>query len=152
MISSAKTRRITNELFKFEHEKVSQKLKCYLVNHDESDMQFVRFLPQEILINIVLKYPSDYPWKPPQIKVNGHNYIRLLQITQPWKHKYINTRCLCCSSIMCISNWSPFKTVSDILTEVCNNLDLKLKFNEIRHVKKIKNKYLNNDIPIEDYL
>ena len=44
MISSAKTRRITNELFKFEHEKVSQKLKCYLVNHDESDMQFVRFL------------------------------------------------------------------------------------------------------------
>ena len=53
---------------------------------------------------------------------------------------------------MCISNWSPFKTVSDVLTEVCNNLDLKLKFNEIRHVKKIKNKYLNNDIPIEDFL
>ena len=40
MNSSAKTRRITNELFKFEHEKVSQKLNCYLVNHDESDMRF----------------------------------------------------------------------------------------------------------------
>ena len=27
---------------------------------------------QEFLINIVLKYPNDYPWKPPQINVNGH--------------------------------------------------------------------------------
>ena len=152
MIPSAKTRRITNELFKFEHNGVSQKLNCYLVNHDESNMRFVRFLPQEFLINIVLKYPNDYPWKPPQININGYNYIRLLQITQQWKLKYINSRCLCCSSLMCISNWTPFKTIADILTEVCNNLDLKLKFNEIIHVKKIKNKYLNNDIPIEDYL
>ncbi len=53
---------------------------------------------------------------------------------------------------MCISNWTPFKNISDILTEVSNNLDLKLKFNEIRHVKKIKTKYLIDDIPIEDYL
>ena len=152
MASSAKTRRITNELFKFDSNGVSQKLNCYLVNHDESNMRFVRFLPQEFLINIVLKYPNDYPWKPPEIKINGHNYMRLLQIFEQWKLKYINTRCLCCSSLMCISNWTPFKSISDILTEVCNNLDLKLKFNEIRHVKKIKNKYLIDDIPIEDYL
>ena len=152
MMPSAKTRRITNELFKFEHDGISQKLNCYLVNHDESEMRFVRFLPQEFLINIVLNFSDMYPWKPPQININGHNYIKLLQITEHWKLKYINSRCLCCSSLMCISNWTPFKTISDILTEVCGNLDLKLKFNEIIHVKKIKNKYLIDDIPIEDYL
>ena len=53
---------------------------------------------------------------------------------------------------MCISNWSPTKDINDILTEVCNNLHIKLKFNEIRHVKKIKYKYLNPDIPIEEFL
>lgn len=151
-MASTKTRRISKELFKFENEGVSQKLNCYLVNHDESNMKFIRFLPQEFLINIVLKYPNDYPWKPPKISVNGYNYIKLLQIRKQWKLKYINTRCLCCSSLMCISNWTPFKNISDILTEVSNNLDLKLKFNEIRHVKKIKTKYLIDDIPIEDYL
>ena len=90
MASSARTRRITNELFKFDNDGVSQKLNCYLVNHDESNMRFVRFLPQEYLINIVLKYPNDYPWKPPEIKINGHSYIRLLQIFEQWKLKYIN--------------------------------------------------------------
>lgn len=151
-MASTKTRRISKELFKFENDGVSQKLNCYLVNHDESNMKFIRFLPQEFLIDIVLKYPITYPWKPPKISVNGYNYIKLLQITEQWKLKYINTRCLCCSSLMCISNWCPFKNISDILTEVCNNLDLKLKFNEILHAKKIKYKYLNPDIPIEEFL
>ena len=45
-------------------------------------MRFVRFLPQEFLINIVLNFSDMYPWKPPQININGHNYIRLLQITE----------------------------------------------------------------------
>ena len=152
MASPSRTRRITNELYKFEHERTSEKLNCYLVNHDESNMIFIKFFPNQLLVNIVLKYSSDYPWKPPKITVNGHNYIRLLQIIEQWKLKYINTKCLCCSSLLCVTNWTPFKTISNILTEVCNNLELKLKFNEIRHVKKIKYKYLNQDIPIEEYL
>ena len=81
-------------------------LECYLVNHDESQMRFVRFLYLEILVNIVLNFPDMYPWKPPQININGHNYIRLLQIVEQWKLKYINSRCLC-SSLLCINNWSP---------------------------------------------
>ena len=152
MISPSRTRRITNELTKYENEGICEKLNCYLANHDESSMLFIKFYPNQLLVNIVLEYSNDYPWKPPIITVNGHNYIRLLKIVEQWKLKYINTKCLCCSSLMCISNWTPFKNISDVLTEVCTNLDLKLKFNEIRHVKKIKHKYLNEDIPIEDFL
>ena len=44
--SSAKTRRISNELFKYENEGTSEKLECYLVNHDESQMIFVKFIPR----------------------------------------------------------------------------------------------------------
>ena len=150
--SSAKTRRISNELFKYENEGTAEKLECYLVNHDESQMIFVKFIPQEFLVNIVLNFPDMYPFKPPSITVNGHNYLRLLQIVEQWKLKYIDSRCLCCSSLLCINNWSPHKTISDLLSEVCNNLHLKLKFNEIRHVRKIKSKYLIHDIPIEDFL
>ena len=76
MASPSRTRRITNELYKFEHERTSEKLNCYLVNHDESNMIFIKFFPNQLLVNIVLKYSSDYPWKPPKITVNGHNYIR----------------------------------------------------------------------------
>ena len=152
MFSPSRSRRITNELTKYENEGISEKLNCYLANHDESNMLFIKFYPNQLLVNIVLEYSNDYPWKPPNITVNGHNYIRLLQIVEQWKLKYINTKCLCCSSLMCISNCTPFKNVSHVLTEVCTNLDLKLKFNEIRHVKKIKYKYLNQDIPIEDFL
>tara|TARA_B100001173_G_C15884965_1_gene503106 strand:- start:123 stop:581 length:459 start_codon:yes stop_codon:yes gene_type:complete len=152
-MSSTKTRRITKELFKYENNGLAEKLECYLVNHDESNMIFVKFIPQDYLINIVLNYPNEYPWKPPSITINGHNYIRLLVTgSELWKNKYINTRCLCCSSLTCVENWSPFKNISDILKEVCENLHLKLKFNEIRHVKKIKYKYLNCDIPIEQFL
>lgn len=151
-MSSSKTRRISNELFKYENDGTAENLECYLVNHDESRMIFVKFLPQYFMINIILNFSDMYPFKPPSITINGHNYMRLLQITEQWKLKYINTRCLCCSSLLCIDNWSPHKNISDILTEVSNNLNLKLKFNEIRHVKKIKYKYLNQDIPIEDFL
>ena len=151
-MSSSKTRRISNELFKYENDGTAENLECYLVNHDESRMIFVKFLPQHFMINVILNFSDMYPFKPPSITINGHNYMRLLQIAEQWKLKYINTRCLCCSSLLCIDNWSPNKNISDILTEVCNNLNLKLKFNEIRHVKKIKYKYLNQDIPIEDFL
>ena len=152
MFSPSRSRRITNELTKYENEGISEKLNCYLANHDESNMLFIKFYPNQLLVNIVLEYSNDYPWKPPKITVNGHNYIRLLKIVEQWKLKYINSKCLCCSSLMCISNWTPVKNVGHVLTEVCANLDLKLKFNEIRHVKKIKYKYLNEDIPIEDFL
>ena len=43
MASPSRTRRITNELYKFEHERTSEKLNCYLVNHDESNMIFIKF-------------------------------------------------------------------------------------------------------------
>ena len=152
MISPSRTRRITNELTKYENEGICEKLNCYLANHDESSMLFIKFYPNQLLVNIVLEYSNDYPWKPPSITINGHNYLRLLIINEEWKLKYIDTRCLCCSSLLCINNWNPHKNICDILIEVCNNLHLKLKFNEIRHVKKIKNKYLNCDIPIEDFL
>ena len=151
-MSSCKTRRLTKELEKYESEMLAQKLECYLVNHSNNTLCFIKFTPQDFLININLKYTQEYPWKPPQITVNGHAYMRLLQIGETWKLKYINSKCLCCSSLMCIGNWSPTKDISNILTEVSNNLYLKLKFNELRHVKKIKYKYLNPDIPIEEFL
>ena len=151
-MSSSKIRRITKELEKYEDEVLSKKLECYLVDRSDNSLFFIKFIPQEYLINIILKYTQQYPWKSPKITINGHSYMELLQIREMWKLKYIKCKCLCCSSLMCISNWSPQYNIRDILTEVCNNLHIKLKFNEIRHVKKIKYKYLNPDIPIEEFL
>jgi ubiquitin-protein ligase len=151
-MSSSKIRRITKELEKYENEVLSKKLQCYLVDSFDNTLIFIKFIPQDYLINIVLKYPQEYPWRSPKITINGHSYMELLQIRDTWKLKYIKCKCLCCSSLMCFSNWSPTKDINDILTEVCNNLYIKLKFNEIRHVKKIKYKYLNPDIPIEEFL
>ena len=98
--SSSKTRRISNELFKYENEGTAEKLECYLVNHDESQMIFVKFIPQEFLVNIVLNFSDMYPFKPPSITINGHNYLRLLIINEEWKLKYIDARCLCCLSLI----------------------------------------------------
>ena len=124
MISPSRTRRITNELTKYENEGISEKLNCYLANHDESNMLFIKFYPNQLLVNIVLEYSNDYPWKPPKITVNGHNYIRLLQIMEQWKLKYINTKCLCCSSILC--KWCPANSMYNILKEIQTNKSQKI--------------------------
>ena len=79
-----------------------------------------------------------YPFKPPSITVNGHNYMRLRKLLNNGNLNILTLLSLCCSSLLCINNWSPHKNMSDQLQKFAIILTLKIKFNEIRHVKKIK--------------
>ena len=144
-------RRIRKEAIRYseKHEKV---LECLLIYSCDDNMNFVKFL-NNTPIKIDILFTNEYPFCPPKVVVNGYNYMNLLKISSPWKREMLlGKKCLCCSTLLCRNNWYPAANVVTILTEVISNLKLKLRFNEIEHVKKIKYKYLISDIPLEEYL
>jgi len=72
--------------------------------------------------------PKDYPFKPPKIKINDHDYMSLLKITNRDKLNVLksltNKSCLCCSTIICNDNWSPAITCCIIISEINENYKL----------------------------
>jgi len=72
--------------------------------------------------------PNDYPFKPPNVIINGKNYTNLIKMNNSEKLNILksltNKSCLCCNTITCYDNWSPALTFIDIISEVNNNLRL----------------------------
>ena len=68
---------------------------------------------------------------------------------------HIDPICLCCKSILCISNWSPISTIYNIILEIEDNnkykeiLGYKLSLN---HLFKTKNMPFDIINPIMDFL
>ena len=102
-------------------------------------------------------FSSDYPFKPPKIYINKALYKNILFFHNETKRK-IYTRfffqntyiCLCCNTILC--KWGPTLKLIDILPEIKTNILYQLRYIEIVHAKKIKCKYLIDDIPLEYFL
>ena len=53
---------------------------------------------------------------------------------------------------MCKNNWGPQKNLKNILQEILKTFDTKQRIVEYLHAKKIKDKYLIDDIPIFDFI
>jgi ubiquitin-protein ligase len=72
--------------------------------------------------------PNEYPFKPPNMIINGKDYTSLMKITNREKLNVLksltNKSCLCCNTITCYDNWSPALTFIDIISEIKNNLKL----------------------------
>ena len=149
----SRNKRINNEINKYLISGKEDELSCWLVQHETTNMIFYMNVTADYYVKISIDYPKQYPFRTPKVVINGYKYMTLLKINDRWKLNYIgNKRCLCCSSFICGNNWCATLTTVDLLKEIKDNLKLKLRFNEIAHVKKIKAKYLNHDIPIEEFL
>lgn len=95
---------------------------------------------------------KNYPFNPPKVFINNKPYLHYLKITSDIfrneLEKYTNTRCFCCSSLLCNTNWSPIKSIINIVDEFKNyrNICKKIYFNLIVNI--IKKKYLIDNINI----
>jgi ubiquitin-protein ligase len=78
-------------------------------------------------VDIVLHYPSEYPFKPPNMFINKVDYKSMVCIGDKYilneLHK-INKRCLCHYSLICYSNWSPAINSIRLIDEYLNNRKL----------------------------
>ena len=144
------SRRVNNERTKYKTE-YEDKLGCWLIDHSNNSMSFLKFINDYIVL-IDISFPKTYPFRPPTVKINNIDYMDLLKISESWKFDIlVNKKCLCCSTLLCRNNWHACANIVTLLIEIIDNLELKLRFNELRHVKKIKLKYLIDDIPLEQY-
>ena len=106
------------------------------------------------LVKIKLEYTSAYPFKSPtDIKINGHDYILLLKSNHNHLSQLgLEDRCLCCSTCVCLNNWSVTYDIQYLLDEIDRNLKIKKAIFNLIHCNVIKRKYLIDDIPLMDYL
>jgi ubiquitin-protein ligase len=99
---------------------------------------------------------DNYPFKPPNLLINGISYKEFL-INNSSKYRNIikkvsGLQCLCCDNILCSDRWSPSITLIKIINEV--NLFRTYKKCIINKIMadKIKNKYLIEDIDLDSWL
>ena len=97
--------------------------------------------------------PSDYPFRPPNVIINGQKYTNLIKMNNHEKLHVLKSLtdkdCLCCNTIICNDNWSPAMTFIDIISEIKNNLKLidkillQISFNKFKLL--LHDDYKNNE-------
>lgn len=76
--------------------------------------------------NSIVKFglPSQFPFKAPQVYINLQHYRSMLIFNTEYFRNILNIngiKCLCCSSLLCTSNWSPSIKMVTILNEIEKN-------------------------------
>jgi ubiquitin-protein ligase len=119
--------------------RISAELKLFINKFGSINLSFTTDLDSLILTiidnNITSQFntfsfvvPNDYPFRPPNVIINGQNYTNLIKMNNHEKLHVLksltNKSCLCCNTITCYDNWSPALTFIDIISEVNNNLRL----------------------------
>lgn len=114
---------------------------------------------------LVLKIPSDYPFKPPlKVTLNGEDYRYKIK-NMPNRINYLyyhpndvyfeeknkikhfkSPKCLCCTSLLCGENWSPVCKISSILEEINQHNQLK---NQIKYKLVLKPIFDKFGLPID---
>lgn len=104
-------------------------------------------------LTISLEFNDNYPFKCPLVKVNNYNYMSILKIRYyDILKQLVSTNCLCCESILCGNKWCAIMNVNDIIEEVIQNINIKKKVMQLYLISKIKNNYLCDDIPINEFI
>lgn len=115
--------------------------EIYSFNETPNNTIIIEFVTLNMnILEFVL--PNDYPFKPPiSLKINGSNYKYQLKnmpsrIQYLYNHPYkmypeeniiksVNMRCLCCTGLLCLENWSPVVGIKDLLQEINQHNNLK---------------------------
>ena len=96
---------------------------------------------------------TQYPFRPPIIKIQNQNYLQLLNIDFRYLKKFnVKTECLCCSSLICKNIWSAHNNIAIILNEIKTNLNLKLRVQDHKMCKYIIDKIFGHYLPIDTFL
>ena len=78
-------------------------------------------------VDIKLIYPSEYPFKCPELYINDTPYRKMVCIGHDYIIKELNKLdmlCLCYKSLICYSNWSPSINSIKLIDEYLNNRKL----------------------------
>ena len=138
-IIKKKTGNINKYHTKFESgKKIADYLKSFEII--DGDVVFRMVFENKYNLEINMKFPKDYPFKPPKITINGVNYIKFLGNASH------TGKCLCCISLTCVDKWSAWSDMIDMLFEIHTNLsNLYKPINDIFY-ESILNKYLGYQI------
>jgi len=133
---------------------------CYLMDMGEEtrSKDYLYFLIEEDKKILQVKFiiSSEYPFKPPEVKIGKYDYKSLLRkpsyIKQSYVENVMGITCMCCDTIICRNNWSVQCNLSDILHEIKKFWKFKKKIIEVFHCRKIVDKYFGHYLPIEEFL
>ena len=136
------------------HRRLLNEEKNLLINYPDSQLNLyedygtIDIIIKEIKIH--LRFSEDYPFKPPTIWLNNIPYLTYLR--SMFYKKGVFNNCPCCSSVLCGANWVPFHQSFRILDEIKENITNKQRKIYLLLIKKLKDKYLISDIPIEEFI
>ena len=133
---------------------------CYLMDvvetRSKDHLYFLIKDEHKKILQVKFIISSDYPFKPPEVKIGKYDYKSLLRkplyIKQSYMENVIGINCMCCDTIICRNNWSLHYNLSDILQEIKKFWKFKKKFMEVFHCRKIVDKYFGHYLPIEEFL
>ena len=91
---------------------------------NDNSVLFDIVLNEKYPFNILINFPKEYPFRPPKVKINNNDYIKLLADIQA-NNLYSGTeKCLCCSTLCCKNNWCPQNDLIDMINEIFSNLNM----------------------------
>ena len=115
---------------------------------NENEIEIVVNYKNKYLIRIKCLFPKEYPFRPPQIKLNDKEYIHFISKVQNIKLND-DVKCLCCISLCCRENWGPQNIFIDVIEEIYKNLDTIYNPIEIKLYESLMDKYLGYNITHE---
>jgi hypothetical protein len=101
---------------------------------------------REIIIdNKIIIISKNYPFEMPKLYIKNIEYYNYLYINNikinNILNKNLNIKCLCCSSILCNTNWHPKYSLMDILKEIESVNNIKLQIKNIIYLEILSKKY-----------
>ena len=98
-----------------------------------------------------------YPFVAPTVTVNSKPYASMLchkvgKLRSIEKELSRSSECVCCKSMTCDNNWYPALSISSLLCEVIENLQIRQRILHIYYCRVIASEYLTHDVPLELYL
>lgn len=95
----------------------------------------------------------SYPFKAPEIYVNGYKYYEFLRINSDLERdmvkKMTGIECFKCCSFACKTNWSPLNTIKNVIDEIDNVYKIRKNILNKIIADKIKHKYLLPEIDLD---
>ena len=143
---------------------ISSEIKMYNLNRDvRSTYTSVLVMPMlKYNINVIFQFGNEYPFIQPSVllqrKDTGETiyYKKTLYFASKTMSDILfnqfNIRCLCCKSVTCGEQWSPIRHFDFILNEIDEFFKIKNRIIEKLHALKVKQRYLIDDINIQEWL